>query len=627
MTSDHAPRWVREIDRYLGIKTQFYLHGNVHDRVCDFSATASPQASLRMLTLRQYLLKFFRERGYELIGFFDPLDGLCFPDELGEPEVKMQQTFLSLLPKEEVTAAGAGGRDALQRFRPTTTGYIHHTIAAARALMRNSLHGSVLIFEHASRLLATPQQLQDHERLYFLGLLKCALEATVAQGKSNLTLLICDKLNDLPAWLYLNNPRGRSVHIDFPDEDERRAFLAATERLFYKEEGKAFNLKETLAAFVDFTQGLSNSELFSLRTLSHREKLPLHKPREIVERYKFGKIESKWNKLDPARLNDAPKILGERVLGQEEAINAVTDILKRAKLGLSGIQHSARSNKPKGILFFAGPTGVGKTEMAKGLAELLFHDERACIRFDMSEYSQQHSDQKLLGAPPGYVGYEEGGQLTNKVKENPFCVLLFDEIEKADRNILDKFLQILEDGRMTDGRGETVYFSETLIIFTSNLGTVEELPGGERKALTDPGMKPEDVKGKILAAIENHFKYKLGRPEIFNRFGNNFVVFNYIKPEVMAQIIKKILGQIVKDARERLHLELDFAPAVIQHLHDAAVQNLEMGGRGAGNLIETVIVNPLARRLFDYGEKLPNRLGITGIHQNQHGQYELECSA
>ncbi len=625
MTAMQAPRWVREIDRYLGIKTQFYLHGNVHDCLFDVSGTAAAQTSVRLLTLRQYLLQFFKGRGYEVIGFFDALDGFSFIDEYGGHDAGMQSLFLSLLPREE-TVPATGGRDPLQRFRQPTSGYIHNAIAATRALMQGSQRASVIIFEHASRLLTTPQQLQEHERHYFLGLLKCALEATVAAGRSNLTIIVCDKLNDLPAWLYLNNPLGRSVHIDFPDEQERRAFLAATARMFHQEPGVPFDLQETLQAFVDLTQGLSNLELMNLRTLSHREKLPLHKPREIVERYKFGKIESKWHKLDPARLNDAPKILGERVLGQEEAINAVTDILKRAKLGLSGIQHSARSNKPKGILFFAGPTGVGKTEMAKGLADLLFHDERACIRFDMSEYSQQHSDQKLLGAPPGYVGYEEGGQLTNKVKENPFCVLLFDEIEKADRNILDKFLQILEDGRMTDGKGETVYFSETLIIFTSNLGTVEELPGGVRKPLTNPGMKPEEVKSKILAAIENHFKYELGRPEIFNRFGNNFVVFNYIKPEVMAQIIAKILGQIIKDARERLHLELDFTPAVKQYLHDAAVQNLEMGGRGAGNLIETRIVNPLARKLFGYGEKLPARLAITGIHKNEHGQYELECS-
>jgi len=138
------------------------------------------------------------------------------------------------------------------------------------------------------------------------------------------------------------------------------------------------------------------------------------------------------------------------------------------------MQHSSESSKPRGILFLAGPTGTGKTEIVKAIAEALFEDEKTLIRFDMSEYTAEHSDQKLFGAPPGYVGYDNGGQLTNAVKNNPFSILLFDEIEKAHPNIMDKFLQILEDGRMTDGQGNTVYFSETLIFFTSNVGISRE---------------------------------------------------------------------------------------------------------------------------------------------------------
>lgn len=131
-------------------------------------------------------------------------------------------------------------------------------------------------------------------------------------------------------------------------------------------------------------------------------------------------------------------------------------ILIRAYTGLSGLQHSAKARTPKGALFFVGPTGVGKTELAKSLAQFLFGDEDACIRFDMSEFNHEHADQRLVGAPPGYVGYEQGGQLTNAVKNRPFSLLLFDEIEKAHPRILDKFLQILEDGRLTDGKGETI---------------------------------------------------------------------------------------------------------------------------------------------------------------------------
>ena len=175
------------------------------------------------------------------------------------------------------------------------------------------------------------------------------------------------------------------------------------------------------------------------------------------------------------------------------------------------------------ILFFVGPTGVGKTELSKALAKFLFGDEQACIRFDMSEYAQENSDQKLIGAPPGYVGYEEGGQLTNAVREKPFSIILFDEIEKAAKpnpRILDIFLQILEDGRLTDSKGETVYFSESVIIFTSNLGASEVSSSGSN----------EEVAEEFIKIVKNYFDNEIKRPEILGRIGyNNIVPFNFIK--------------------------------------------------------------------------------------------------
>lgn len=273
--------------------------------------------------------------------------------------------------------------------------------------------------------------------------------------------------------------------------------------------------------------------------------------------------------------------------------------MKRAITGLSGLQGSSHG-RPKGVLFFAGPTGTGKTETAKTLAEILFGSEDACIRFDMSEYSQPHSDQKLLGAPPGYVGYEAGGQLTNAVRNRPFSILLFDEIEKAHPTILDKFLQILEDGRMTDGQGQTVYFSECIIIFTSNLGIYTRDARGERHLNVTMDMTYEDVAKRVRRAIEDYFKLELGRPEILNRIGENIVVFDFIRPDVAERILAAQVKKIVRFLREDKEIALTLSDKAQAKLREAALCNLANGGRGIGNIVESHLINPLSRFLFDH---------------------------
>ena len=186
--------------------------------------------------------------------------------------------------------------------------------------------------------------------------------------------------------------------------------------------------------------------------------------------------------------------------------------------------------RPKGVFFFAGPTGVGKTELCRALSELIFDNETALIRFDMSTFAQEHAAERLTGAPPGYVGHERGGELTNRVSAQPFSVLLFDEIEKAHPATFDKFLQILEDGRLTDGLGQTTYFSQTLIIFTSNLGATGIY---ERIRDRGPGQElpsPAEVAEHFEEAVRHHFTTQLNRPELLGRIGNGVLAFDIVGP-------------------------------------------------------------------------------------------------
>jgi len=306
--------------------------------------------------------------------------------------------------------------------------------------------------------------------------------------------------------------------------------------------------------------------------------------------------------LDRQKLSNVSEELKKRVMGQDQAVEAVATMLKRAYMGLGGLHHSSDRKKPRGILFFVGPTGVGKTELAKATAHFLFGDENACVRFDMSEYSHEHDDQRLVGAPPSYVGFEQGGQLTNAVRQRPFCVLLFDEIEKAHPRVLDKFLQILEDGRLTDGRGETTYFSETVIIFTSNIGAEQANP------TLDPAAHETYFKKRVSEYFSSPPQANggggLGRPELLTRLGeNNIVVFNHITdPGIRRKIVRTKLAVLEEDLRERFGLRLEISDACLDWLDTRSQSGC--GGRDLINVIERDLINPMSNFLFDREHQL-----------------------
>jgi ATP-dependent Clp protease ATP-binding subunit ClpA len=330
---------------------------------------------------------------------------------------------------------------------------------------------------------------------------------------------------------------------------------------------------------------------------------------DAVRRYKLGVTEDPWQKIDRSKLRNAEPFIRERVKGQDRAVRHMIDIVTRAVTGIGG----TRGGRPRGVAFLAGPTGVGKTELAKTITELLFGDERAYIRFDMSEFSAEHADQRLIGAPPGYVGYDTGGELTNAIRERPFSVVLFDEIEKAHPRILDKFLQVLDDGVLTSGRGERVYFSESLIIFTSNLGMSAVGEDGQRRVNTSSADTYEETEIKVRSEIERHFKLEIGRPELLNRIGENIIVFDFVRPALAEEIFATILNRTVGDIRRDQKIDIQIGPAALDALKAHCLCDLSNGGRGIRNFIEAGFVNPLARLVFETDARPGTNLRIASM--------------
>ncbi len=278
---------------------------------------------------------------------------------------------------------------------------------------------------------------------------------------------------------------------------------------------------------------------------------------------------------ETAKLLKMEEVIGERLIGQKSAVAAVSDAVRRSRAGISD------PNRPTGSFLFLGPTGVGKTELAKSLADFLFDDERAIVRIDMSEYSEKHSVSRLVGAPPGYVGYEEGGQLTEAVRRRPYSVVLLDEVEKAHPEVFDILLQVLDDGRLTDGQGRTVDFRNVVLILTSNLGSM---------FLVDPTLDDEKKRDSVMSVVRQSFK-----PEFLNRL-DEIVMFDALTPDELAHIVDLQIAELGRRLAVR-RITVEVSEAAHEWLARTGFDPA-YGARPLRRLVQTAIGDPLARMLL-----------------------------
>lgn len=581
-------RWLLDLQRLLPIRSQFVVSGNIRDSFLVPFDTAAGGNTL--VPFNRALWESLKRSDYRLLLVYDPVDGLrVYPDEPVQRDLASRMFDLKLA-------------DGCQQMSLESLTKLIKKLSAEREVR------CALLLDFASRITRKAEQLNEAEHRFFVAAEKISLNASAIVPREsggapqfNPVLWLVNRPQDLPSWFTIDSERVASLTIAKPDFEMRQATALQLAPLFagYADASNAVRA-QFVKSFTEGTEGMSLSALSDITELADRQHLGIASIEDAVRCYKVGALDNPWGKdYLRKKIRDAHSFIEDRVKGQHPAVVKTLDILKRSVMSLTGAQARSGGSRPRGVLFFAGPTGVGKTELAKTLTQLVFGDERAYLRFDMSEFAEEHTSARLLGAPPGYVGFDAGGELTNAVRQKPFSVVLFDEIEKAHPRILDKFLQILEDGRLTDGRGDTAYFSECILIFTSNLGVYVEDAQGQRSQNVKPGDSYEVVESKVRNAIGDYFKFKLSRPELLNRIGDNIVVFNFISTEVAARIFEGMLRNVARRLQEEFNLQLAMPAAVRDELFIRCSKDLSNGGRGVGNQLESNFINPLSRALFE----------------------------
>ncbi len=553
MDNYSLPLWQKNFHLFLGTYSIIQMSGNIDDLVACKSNISN---NLSFVSLDEWIWRLYGNRPNTIVVYYSTIVG--FSNRFSPEHL---QEFNRL-------AGHTNGDD----FGCDVKKIVH-------AFSESKDKSIIVVFDTTIRCITTDQIMTQKDHKAF-ATLKTVMNNNTNNSKHRLVFLN-ERSSDIPSFIIDYNPYSKKILVPKPDQVQRSAFLSFlfSNRSFTQNEITTISQSAEDLTLKEIRRSLDTIDVNKCTTGDIAKQIRL---------FRYGFSEDPWSNVDMEKIDNAEEILGEYVFGQEQAIKSVVQEIEYATSGFSlALQEDGRTS-PRGIMFFGGLSGTGKTELAQAIARLIFGSADSMIRFDMGEYNQPHSAERLTGAPPGYVGHDAGGQLTEAVKAHPYCLLLFDEIEKADSAVMNKFLSILDDGRLTDGKGETVSFENTIIIFTSNLGAEEA------SKETDP----ECVKQIISKAVREYCVHEIGKPELYSRLAGSIIAFNPLDDAIKKKIIKSQMEKPIKDIKEQLGICLEITPEFFDKFYKFIEENNDddkfPGGRGMKKMIHLYFRRPLA---------------------------------
>lgn len=554
MNTQGVPLWQKNFQLFSKSYPIIQLTGNIEDLV-PYKTTLGTRFTY--VDINEWLWNFFSSQPNSVTVFYSSITGFdnsFSPEQLNE--------FYSL-----------SGRGQCDDFSSAVQ-KIHTAFRESRDKKVN------IIFDQSIRWITAGPVIQPNDQRAFT-----ELKALVSAESNNRLVFLNEKGSDLPSFLLATQSYAKSIVISKPDLIQRSNYI----EFLFNDRNFTNSQIQSIAQRAD---GLTLREV---KTALSAVDYSACTPGDLVNQiglFQFGFNEDPWQQIDTDKIVAAEDTLSQYVFGQDEAIHHASEIIRYASSGFANVMQDDGRTAPKGVMFFCGLSGTGKTELAKAIARLVFGSADSMIRFDMGEYNQPHSAERLTGSPPGYIGHDAGGQLTEAIKARPFSLLLFDEIEKADPTVMNKFLSILEDGRLTDGKGETVSFENTIIVFTSNLGAADAAKE------TNPELIRQIIGDSVKSYCAEKPPYGIGKPEVYSRLAGNIVVFNPLDEESMQRIFDNYYNQVIKRVTGQLNISVvcdnGFVDKLRQLTNAARDKGDFPGGRGMKKAMDKYFLVPLS---------------------------------